>query len=119
MTAEVEISFDDLYERAEEDYRETYRADIPGTVEYDRKREAAQVEQTAAEAAEDTNAAEQDAEQTTETACKGEETAGEDGTLVLDRNQRRAYNPVVVQQRVQANFRRRAGREARNGGDRP
>ena len=31
---EVEISFDDLYERVEEDFRETYWAEIPGTVEY-------------------------------------------------------------------------------------
>lgn len=35
------------------------------------------------------------------------ETAGEDGTPVLDRNRRRAYNPVIAQQTVQANFRRR------------
>ena len=59
---EVEISFDDLYKRAEEDYRETYRADIPGTVEYQRKQESAQTEQTAAEAAENTDTAEQGAE---------------------------------------------------------
>lgn len=50
---EVEISFDDLYERAEEDFRETYRAEIPGTVEYSRKQETAQAEQDAPEAAED------------------------------------------------------------------
>ncbi|MEH2937615.1 hypothetical protein [Lawsonibacter sp. JLR.KK007] len=37
---EVEISFDDLYERAEEDYQETYRAELPGTVEYQHKQEA-------------------------------------------------------------------------------
>ena len=35
------------------------------------------------------------------------ETAGADGAPVLDRNQRRAYNPVIAQQTVQANFRRR------------
>ena len=39
------------------------------------------------------------------------ETVGEDGAPVLDRNQRRAYNPVVAQQTVQANFGRR-GRTA-------
>lgn len=35
------------------------------------------------------------------------ETVGEDGAPVLDRNRRRAYNPVIAQQTVQANFRRR------------
>ena len=35
------------------------------------------------------------------------ETVGEDGAPVLDRNQRRAYNPVIAQQTVQANFGRR------------
>ena len=35
------------------------------------------------------------------------ETVGEDGAPVLDRNRRRAYNPVVAQQKVQASFRRR------------
>ena len=44
---EVEISFEDLYERAEEDWRETYRAELAGTVEYKHKQEAAA---TAAEA---------------------------------------------------------------------
>ena len=39
------------------------------------------------------------------------ETVGEDGAPVLDRNQRRAYNPVIAQQTVQANFGRR-GRTA-------
>ena len=39
------------------------------------------------------------------------ETAGDDGAPVLDRNQRRAYNPVVAQQTVQASFRQR-GRTA-------
>ena len=46
---EVEISFDDLYERAEEDYRETYRAEIPGTVEYQFKQEADKLAQEAGE----------------------------------------------------------------------
>ena len=35
------------------------------------------------------------------------ESVGEDGAPILDRNRRRAYNPVVAQQRVQANLRRR------------
>lgn len=35
------------------------------------------------------------------------ETVGEDGAPVINRNQRRAYNPVIAQQRVQENFRRR------------
>ena len=35
------------------------------------------------------------------------ETVGEDGAPVLDRNQRRAYNPVIAQQTVQASFGRR------------
>ena len=39
------------------------------------------------------------------------ETVGEDGAPVLDRNRRRAYNPVIAQQTVQANFGRR-GRAA-------
>ena len=42
------------------------------------------------------------------------ETAGEDGAPVLDRNRRRAYNPVIAQQTVQANFRRR-GRTPADG----
>ena len=42
------------------------------------------------------------------------ETAGEDGTPILDRNRRRAYNPVVAQQKVQASFRRR-GRTPADG----
>lgn len=46
---EVEISFDDLYERAEEDYRETYRAELPGTVEYQHKQEADKLAQEAGE----------------------------------------------------------------------
>lgn len=39
------------------------------------------------------------------------ETVGDDGAPVLDRNGRRAYNPVIAQQTVQANFGRR-GRTA-------
>ena len=35
------------------------------------------------------------------------EIIGEDGAPVLDRNQRRAYNPVIAQQTVQASFGRR------------
>ncbi len=35
------------------------------------------------------------------------ETTGDDGAPVLDRNRRRAYNPVIAQQTVQANFGRR------------
>ena len=45
---EVEISFEDLYERAEDDWQETYRAELPGTVEYQHKREAAEVAAKAA-----------------------------------------------------------------------
>lgn len=37
---------------------------------------------------------------------RGETTDGS-GNVVLDRNQRRAYNPVIAQQTVQANFKRR------------
>lgn len=37
---------------------------------------------------------------------RGEET-DESGTVILDRNQRLAYNPVLAQQRLQANFKRR------------
>ena len=43
------------------------------------------------------------------------ETSGDDGAPVLDRNQRRAYNPVVAQQTVQANFRRRGRTAAEDG----
>jgi IS30 family transposase len=35
------------------------------------------------------------------------EVLDDDGNVVLDRNQRRAYNPVIAQQRTQENFRRR------------
>ena len=44
---EVEIFFNDLYKQAEEDFRETYRAEIPGTVEYNFKREADKLAQEA------------------------------------------------------------------------
>ena len=37
---EVEVTFEDLYERADEDWQETYRAELPGTIEYQNKREA-------------------------------------------------------------------------------
>lgn len=37
---------------------------------------------------------------------RGEET-DESGAVILDRNQRSAYNPVLAQQRLQANFKRR------------
>lgn len=37
---EAEISFDDLYQQSEDDWMGTYRAELPGTVEYDHKREA-------------------------------------------------------------------------------
>lgn len=37
---------------------------------------------------------------------RGEET-DESGTVILDRNQQPAYNPVLAQQRLQANFKRR------------
>lgn len=47
---EVEISFDDLYEQAEEDWRGTYRAEIPGTVEYQFKQEADKLAQESGEA---------------------------------------------------------------------
>lgn len=40
---ETEISFEDLYERAEDDWKDTYRAKIPGTLEYQNKQEAAAV----------------------------------------------------------------------------
>ena len=39
---------------------------------------------------------------------------GETGAPILDRNRRRAYNPVVAQQKVQASFRRR-GRTPADG----
>ena len=44
---EVEISFEDLYQQPEGDWKETYRAEIPGTIEYQHKQEAAQLAETA------------------------------------------------------------------------
>ena len=41
------------------------------------------------------------------------ETTDDDGAVMLDRNQRPAYNPVIAQQRVQESIRRR-GRVAVN-----
>ena len=38
---EMEIRFEDLYQQPEGDWKKTYRAEIPGTVEYQRKQEAA------------------------------------------------------------------------------
>ena len=46
---EVEISFDDLYEQAEEDWRGTYWAELPGTVEYQFKQEADKLAQESGE----------------------------------------------------------------------
>lgn len=37
---ETEISFDDLFEQPEGDWQENYRAELPGTVEYQLKKEA-------------------------------------------------------------------------------
>ncbi len=48
---ETEISFEDLYQQAEEDWRETYRAELPGTIEYQRKQEAAELAAQAAASA--------------------------------------------------------------------
>lgn len=47
LPGETEISFEDLFQQPEGDWRKTYRAEIPGTVEYQHKQEAAA---TAAEA---------------------------------------------------------------------
>ena len=44
---ETVLSFEDLYKPEEEDWQETYRADIPGTVEYQHKQEAAQAAEAA------------------------------------------------------------------------
>ena len=49
---EVEISFEDLCQN-EDSWDHSYRANIPGTVEYSRKQETAQAEQDAPEAAAD------------------------------------------------------------------
>ena len=48
---EVEISFEDLYQQPEGDWKETYRAELPGTVEYKRKQEAAELAAQAAASA--------------------------------------------------------------------
>ena len=45
---------------------------------------------------------------------RGEET-DESGTVILDRNQRPAYNPVLAQQRLQENFKRRGRTTAESG----
>ena len=44
---EMEIRFEDLYQQPEGDWKETYRAEIPGTVEYQHKQEAARIAETA------------------------------------------------------------------------
>ena len=49
---EIEISFEDLCQN-EDSWDHSYRASIPGTVEYSRKQETAQAEQDAPEAAAD------------------------------------------------------------------
>jgi len=46
---ETEIAFEDLYERAEDDCRDSYRTELPGTVEYGFKREAAALAQASGE----------------------------------------------------------------------
>lgn len=46
---EVEIAFENLYERADEDWQETYRAELPGTVEYQFKQEADKLAQESGE----------------------------------------------------------------------
>ena len=43
---ETEIRFEDLYQQPEGDWKETYRAEIPGTVEYQHKQEAARIAET-------------------------------------------------------------------------
>ena len=48
---ETEIRFEDLYQQPEGDWKETYRAEIPGTVEYQRKQEAAELAAKAAASA--------------------------------------------------------------------
>jgi hypothetical protein len=56
---EVEISFEDLYQQPEGDWKETYRAEIPGTIEYQHKQEAAQLAETAGATWMDTDQQEQ------------------------------------------------------------
>lgn len=48
---EMEIRFEVLYQQPEGDWKETYRAEIPGTVEYQRKQEAAELAAKAAASA--------------------------------------------------------------------
>lgn len=45
---------------------------------------------------------------------RGEPT-DETGAVILDHNQRRAYNPVLAQQRLQENFKRRGRTTAESG----
>lgn len=45
---------------------------------------------------------------------RGEPT-DETGAVILDRNQRLAYNPVLAQQRLQENFKRRGRTTAESG----
>lgn len=40
------------------------------------------------------------------------ESTDDEGNVVLDRNQRPAYSPVLAQQRIQTNFKRRGRRAA-------
>lgn len=46
---EVEVAFEDLFQQPEGDWRETYRAELPGTVEYQFKQEADKLAQEAGE----------------------------------------------------------------------
>lgn len=46
---ETEITFEDLFEQPEGDWRETYRAELPGTVEYQFKQEADKLAQESGE----------------------------------------------------------------------
>ena len=46
---EVEVAFEDLFQQPEGDWRETYRAELPGTVEYQFKQEADALAQEAGE----------------------------------------------------------------------
>ena len=66
---ETEISFDDLYQQPEGDYREEYRTEIPGTLEYQQKQEATRVERDALEASEDSRKDRPGAETLTGTAA--------------------------------------------------
>lgn len=46
---EVEVAFEDLYERADDDWKETYRTKLPGTVDYQLKQEADRLAQESGE----------------------------------------------------------------------